>query len=394
MKKKFIVHFDEFTEPMKSRIIFSKDSIYLEQGDLSDAEFEREKQIFADFLKSQAEKYNTDDEAGKPEATETDKLENVKTKHVQKALMPIDKISKTLFNPEKNSIFYDEENFNVERVPLYVGDNDNKEPVNVYISINVKALLKNLKAYSDVIPDPDDRAIHDAICSLYAAGNRYFTIDMVYRQKNGTPYSELKANEEARKFIESSILKLWLTHIIIDTSEEEQAYGVKVENHELNLLDLEAKTIILNNNKVKCYHFLREPILFEYARKKKQIAACDASFLALPFSSTNENIRIRDYLFQEISHMKHNKKYNRAITYEKIYAYLQVKAPTEASLETKRRRIRDKVCAILDAWKEPHNGKSFIYDYKQVKTKGVISGVRIYVTKPKKQQKNNAKNNE
>lgn len=349
------------------------------------------KLILAEIKRTADTETETNSEA---EPTETEKPESVKTKRVQKALMPVDKISKTLFNPAKNAVFYDEEKSKVERVPVYVGDDDSKVPVNVFVSINIEELLSKIQMRKEVILDPDNRAVHDAICSIYAAGNRYFTADMIFRLKRGTPRGKQVAREETIKSIEASILKLWLTHITIDTSEEEQAYGIKINSHEGNLLDLEAKEIILNNQRVKCYHFLREPVLLEYARKKNQIAECDAEFLALPFSATDENIRIRDYLFQEISHMKHNRKYPHVITYAKIYAYLQVDAPTEASLETKCRRIRDKVRAILDAWKEPYKGKCFIYDYKQEKTNGVISGVRIFVTKPKKQQENKAENND
>ena len=351
------------------------------------------KLILAEVKSSNAEDKAADDAETEKE---TEKPVRVKTKRVQKALMPVDKISKTLFNPEKNSSFYSEESPSVERVPVFVGEALNKEPVNVYVSLNVEEILKTgqVRMREEVILNPDNRAINDAVCSLYAAGNEYFTLDMIYRIKRGTPDSDVKPSDEERKSIEASMRKLAGTIITIDAREEMQKYGRGIEQYEGNLLYVESVIATINNNRVRCYHILREPVLLKFARDRKQIAECDVEFLALPFSATEENIKIRNYLLQQISHMKHNKKFSHVITYAKLYEYLQVEAPTAASLETKYRRIRDKVCKILDVWKKPYKGKCFIYDYEQQKEGSRFSGVCITLTKPRKQRDSKAGNNE
>ena len=165
MKKRFIVRLEEFKEPLKSKIVISKDGIELEQGDLSDEEFEQEKKIFADFIMSQAEKYPVDTEK------HAKIVKMAKNPHADYHISPIDKLSQAMLGCNPN--FSLEEFFDAEPTIVATGKKITVSAILRYENMP-EALLKK-------IPNRKTRAVHDTMTSLICEGNRAIRLqDIAY----------------------------------------------------------------------------------------------------------------------------------------------------------------------------------------------------------------------
>ncbi|MBR1438906.1 MAG: hypothetical protein IJ587_10265, partial [Synergistaceae bacterium] len=92
-------------------------------------------------------------------------------------LAPVDKLSQTLFDNSKNPAFYE------KQVLLNVGSKG-KKTVHALVSINIDK-LQGVTVSNDVMVNPYNRSIHNAVVSLYVAGNTHFTPRMIYQAMNG-----------------------------------------------------------------------------------------------------------------------------------------------------------------------------------------------------------------
>ena len=396
MKKKFIVHFDEFTEPMKNRIIFSKDSIYLEQGDLSDAEFEREKQIFADFLKSQAEKYNTDDNSDKETKPH---MKNVKITRAKTFYSPKDKPTRAIFGLLEdfdNSIFFNQQNQEengVVRLP--VGKTKKGEEVKTSIQINIDELLKNDNITLSRELTPFDRAVHDAVISLIVAKNDCFYDNELFRTIAGySRYDDRPAPPTIKKAIQESLKKMSLIRVRVNATQEAEKMnypGLKqlkraiFENYLLPLKEVEIE--FSNGETVEGYRLLDTPPLYACAGAKKHMLGCDMQHLKLPetIEATPQAIVIRNYLLEQIEIMKKSEKKNSGIhrnsniIFDTLYKVLDVqgdKKDNDSIVKKRKWQARSTVEELLKAWKE----SGYILGHESILEGRKITGVAILLS--------------
>ena len=281
---------------------------------------------------------------------------------------PVDKITQSLFNPQKANTFYDN-----LKVIVEVGKKGGKQ-VKTFVSINVDE-LQGVTLSNGVMVNPFNRAIHNIAVSLYVAGNKHITPRMIYEAMNGYKRKH-KPPEQLYEAIMESMRKLIRTFIKIDATEEAEKLGVDVLRLENYLLPAKITTVAMNGQEVEAFSFMDEPPLYTYASKKKQICRCDIALLADDISMTPENVAIRDYLLERVTTFKSKKsKLLNVIRYDTLYEYLELTAPNENALRQRKYDIRSKVRTILNAWATA----GFIEGYEEETESRTAAKVRVFV---------------
>lgn len=223
-----------------------------------------------------------------------------------------------------------------------------------------------------------DRAVHNAVVSLWEAGNRKFTPEMVYRAMNGLN-GNIFISPTALQKVEKSIDKSMSITVYIDCGEVAKAYGGNSKG-KLQAKLLEVRKAILqteNGTKKVGYVFISErfkPILYEYSQMTKQILSVTPNLLQTKkaLNTTDETIVIREYLLRRIEEMKSPRNtISYKIKFNSIMELLQLKEITKK----KKQKIKDQIAKLLQYYKEIE----YITDYNEYKTGRVIEGVEIEI---------------
>ena len=217
-----------------------------------------------------------------------------------------------------------------------------------------------------------DQEVHDAVVTLYKAGNSFISSAMVYRAMTGKTNSEY-IHADKLKEIEESIDKCMFSKLVIDASEEAAYYGFEEARYDGALLSAEKVTIKMGGNRVAAYKILVEPLLYRYAKAGKQISAIDIKLLDTPVSKTNDNIVLQGYLLRKIEAMKSDRASNRIILYDDIYDILGISEPQK--VKNHLQRVRKYVDTILKYWKD----ENYISNYVINKKGKAYQSVTIYI---------------
>lgn len=266
---------------------------------------------------------------------------------------------------------------NGEDTHLKVGGK-NEGSVQTFIKLNYDS--DNMSLSKPI--SPYDREIHDAVATLWAAGNKTFTSAQVYRAMRGGN-SALNPKRAALEKIEESLDKQRRTFVTLDFSQE--ARGRKLEFEGSPVTNLKRETYMLEadkvtietagGNKVEGYKISAEPILYWHDMTTKQIVSYPQALLAATSkvaSNTDRNILIRSYLLRRIKSMSGSAN-SRQITYESI-----LKNIGEAGANRKTQGvIRESVRKFLTAFKD----EGFITGWSEYQTSNAshnkIAGVSI-----------------
>ena len=227
--------------------------------------------------------------------------------------------------------------------------------------------------------------------SLYSAGNKFFTADMLASQMSGG--KRVQVTPKMKNEIYKSLMRLRLTNITINTQSE---YDLGYNNHVIfsgAILPnkIEGEPIMLNGKKVMEYvYVLDNSPITKYAHGKNQISRPPVSMLDVPLNLTKENIILTGYLARRIIDMQapENWKGKYIILYETIFDYLKLKDENPNTLKVTQKRIREDVRAILEKWKKDGIIKDFEElgeDDKPPKNRAPI--VKIKIKMPKLQPK-------
>lgn len=225
-----------------------------------------------------------------------------------------------------------------------------------------------------------DKTVHNAICTLYEAGNSIFTLEMVYRAMNGLTNSERITEERGtlepiRESIEAGRHKIFK----INAEEQIKKYYPKIKKvvYESYFLPLEKVTAIMHNGEepIECYRLLKAPPLYEYSKNIKQVISVDIKLLNSKKSVKNSRsvAVIREYLIKRISSMKNGKAgiNNRNIKYDTLFEETGIEA--EQLTQTQRNRKREQVKKLLDHFITVN----FITGYTEYKKGRTFDGVTI-----------------
>jgi len=259
--------------------------------------------------------------------------------------------SKFYQDKNNNSLIDKDGNYFIDKDLVISGENEPLIKTRVILTYDRDNITYSKKL------EPFDRAVYDAIISLYNAGNKHFTIPTVYRVLTGQ--NRGKGGEEMEKEIEKSINKLWGTMLEIDFTEEAKRRNFDVDKtiKKRHLLDLEYVFLKSRGNTFKGYSFLAEPILFEYAKLTGQILPIEMDLLSIDVYNTKEIVIIKHYFFREIDYIKHGRSSNN-IYFDKINTELGLKD----IIKQKAEKIRKHSFEILDRLIE----KKHIKDYNKI----------------------------
>lgn len=291
-------------------------------------------------------------------------IENCRSKKVERFVSTNDKISNDITKGLSDKLVNED-----KKLSEYVVGKTNK-PVITYVSIDIDRYDKNIEMRGVEPITEFDRLVHDAVTSLYRAGNYIITPPMINSVMSGR--DKIKATQERIESIRESVERMRRTRLYIDYTNEEEMLGKEVKKRTLNsnLLSCDELEVKLNNEVVNAYKLLRQPILFEYANRKKQIISTPINLLNAPINNTPDVMVLKAYMIRRIEQMKNpNNKLSNAILYETIYKQI---GKIEASKQIKS-KIKKQIKVLLDYFKET----GFIKEYKESKRGKIFHSIKI-----------------
>lgn len=270
--------------------------------------------------------------------------------------------------------------FNAGRIPLLVSRRGSKKEIEIVASMtfdNPNVQIASRQPYTAY-----DRAVYNAVCSLWEAGNTAFSPAMVYLAMNGLSGSQergRKVSPQAVAAVTRSIEKQRFTRLTIDCTDQMKHYkDLKRAKFDANMLTIEGVEMTAQNGaKVKAYTFTnpnRPPVLYEYSRSIGQVISVSPRLLnsGSAINNTDEVIVLREYLIREINWMKQpNSSRNKVITFSEVYKELGL--DQQGITKDKARKIRNNTEALLAHLKNEH----FIYGFEEYKKGRTIAGVEI-----------------
>ena len=255
---------------------------------------------------------------------------------------------------------------------------------------------------SDVVTgaelSPFDRCVYDAVSTIYATGNKFFTTVELLRVITQNPKAKL--TEKKREQIRSSlfhIARFWMT-ITTDDSEkldvwyklsyhkplnyERKIYKNLQATYTGRLLNFsvigyrtsEGNFLEKKDELAEVWKILDTPLLYKYAKAKGQVSAVPIKYLdtskktdkEIALNRGDHTDELTSFLSREIDTMKKTAKrkqpYSRIILLERIYKIAGIDEIQQNSnnIKIKKKTTRDKLTKILDRFKE--NG--FIKKYE------------------------------
>jgi hypothetical protein len=219
-----------------------------------------------------------------------------------------------------------------------------------------------------------DRSVHNAVCSLFAAGNDTVNPAMVYRAMTGMTETEY-VSPQAAEAVKNSLDKSRFMRLKVDFTEEAKARGWNVDKTEIdsNLLEARIVTVETGGTKVDAYKILAMPVLYQYSQRSKQIISVPLGLLDTKEATRNteEVISIKEYLIRRIEIMKHDKNMSNKIKYDTIFdeVGIAIKSYTE------RDRYRKYIKSILLLWQTRDN---YIKEFKEYKEGNSTKGFDIF----------------
>lgn len=202
-----------------------------------------------------------------------------------------------------------------------------------------------------------DKEVHDAVVSLYAAGNKVLSPAMVYRTMAGKNDSAFVPQEKLKE-VTASIYKCMSSIISIDASEEASIYGLDAM-YSQNLIYAKAVTLKTKGWEVNAFMLIDEPVLYKYAKMKRQVFAVPLRVLDTPPSKTNDVIVLQGYLVRIVESLRRpGVKLSSTILYSTLYELLDCSDATKQKLQ----RVRNNIKAILEYWVEI----GYIKGYREV----------------------------
>ena len=220
-----------------------------------------------------------------------------------------------------------------------------------------------------------DKMTHDAICTLWASGNKTMTADMIYRAMNGFVETE-KVSPKAIKSIETSLSKMERTRIYIDRTAQFRAAGVIATKDSQavlseNMINLRVIRVRTGGVVKTAYRILSMPIVYSYSLWENAVLSVPRELLNTKdvLRSSESIMMIRYSLLRWIETMKKfPDESDNIIKYDTLYNLLGNPPERQA-----RAAIRSNTVKLLDNYVK----MGYIAGYSQFKHGAVIIGVKI-----------------
>lgn len=255
--------------------------------------------------------------------------------------------------------------------------NKAKKLLSVEATIKFDELNKDIKISGISGLTSYDEAVHNAVISLFlVGGNDIITPRMIYRQMTGN--ANVTLPDQHRQLISDSIDKMSALRVTINTTGERAGYKNLDIEYKGNLLYTKSITARLNGVIVEdCIKILDTPVLYTYANAKNHVSRFPISLLnsSDKVHKTPDVIIIQNYLLKRIDSFK-DKKQDK-ILYSSIYDQLDFQTEGRASINNKKKKVRDHTKTILDHFVSQGLISGYSEDEKDKKT-NAIKGVTIH----------------
>lgn len=278
----------------------------------------------------------------------------------QSLLMPNTKLSNFLFDMSRNL---------TQLTALIV--NNEKEP-----EITVTTQLSFIPLDMENVKVPEyltayDRAVHDAICSIYASGNMLMTSNQIYEAMTG---KRTKSSRILKK-IDNSVMALMQSLVFLDYTNQAKSRGLDCKKTIVtkNIIYCEGVTVTFPNGERNTgWQLIKPPVLYEYGKNIGQIVTVEKAVLSAPdVTNTDDVVVLKHYLIRRIEAMKNTKNHmdSNKILFNTMFSYCNITGNRE-----KLRMKRDIVISILKDWQSI----GYIKNYKEYRgDKNKILGVEI-----------------
>lgn len=243
-----------------------------------------------------------------------------------------------------------------------VTPNNKKGIVSYYVTIDLSA--PELKGTENITEY--DKSVHNMAVSIGRANEHgFFTAKQV---ATALLYGDNPSNSNPSKqqigAVTKSIEKLALIRLTIDWTEHiklnnkinpkgnlpEDASNFQVTDY---MLPVRRYTATIHGQKVEGYEFIDKKHytpLNHYATSVRQIGQHPVKMLNIPINLDQTKIVIRDYLLEEISHIKKREGWNKTISVDKL---LEVAGEDSQTIKKeKRKKLLDAVEEMLTYWKK------------------------------------------
>jgi len=271
------------------------------------------------------------------------------------------KTSSTLFS-SKNSLE------NLRQIAIDVAPN--KKGLTTTYNVNVDLSAPELKGTENITEY--DKSVHNMAVSIGKVNEHgFFTAKQV---ATALLYGDNPSNSNPSKqqigAVTKSIEKLALIRVTIDWTEHirlnnkgdiPEGASFKVTDY---MLPVRKYTATIGGQKVEGYQFIDRDNytpLHQYATSVGQIGQHPVKMLNIPINLDQQKIVIRDFLLEEIAHIKNRTNWNNTISVDRL---LEVAGESSQTIDrTKKRRFLKAVKDMLDYWKK----KGYIKGYKEKK---------------------------
>ena len=259
-----------------------------------------------------------------------------------------------------------------ETVALDVSGAKEKEEVKTVVTLEYEGegikLAKPMTQY--------DREIHNAVTTLWKAGNISFTARQVWHALTGRETEKPPTKQQLARE-EESLDKQRFTRAVVDYSQEARGRELTLDGEAVTaykidayMLNAEKHTIeTANGRTVEGYTITRPPVLYQHAAMFGQLVTYPMRYLAAGNVGQNseENIIIRKYLLRRIGMAKGKGKVSPRIKYSSVYDKVGIPEPDKKQ----RKRINDYVVGCLEALVKEKAIKGFT-EYKEGRTRAGV----------------------
>lgn len=166
----------------------------------------------------------------------------------------------------------------------------------------------------------------------------------------------------------------WTEHIKLNNNGNipEDASSFKIKDYMLPVREL---TATIGGKTLHGYQFI-DPVklspLYQYASSVGQIGQHPVKMLNVPINLDQQKLVIRDFLLEEIAHIKNRTNWNNTISVEKL---LEVAGEDSQTINRiKKKRLLDAVEEMLTYWKK----EDYIKDFKKNKAKTTGSPLQSF----------------
>lgn len=203
--------------------------------------------------------------------------------------------------------------------------------------------------------DNYDKFLYIVVASLYYAGNKQITTNMIFKAMGNTG----RPSKDQIERINKSLTRLSFTRIKL-SNEAEVANGYKYDLYNVEdeaLLNFQRSRLITRGQDVAVINLLNAPVLLRFARNRGQITTFNAALLEDGLNNTDLNVHIKAYLLDYISHTKKNKKLQKKLLFETLCSEFQV-----GKTRAQRSRLKSKINNLMQFYQKNGFIKSFYFD--------------------------------